>query len=105
MDNSVGGRNIRGDDISVVDLNLSIRLLQSQGRSTGHRVLDLVESHSSGEQRSLDQVLRDKLLGQILVRHEVCQFFGRELREGIVGGRKDSVGLDACKRKDVELIH
>lgn len=76
MNNSVRGRDVRGNHVAIVHLHLPIGLLQRQRGATGHRVLDLIESHAGGEQRPLHQVLRDELLGHILVRDEVRQVLG-----------------------------
>lgn len=74
MDDAVRGGNIRGHHIAVVHLHLAVGLLQRQGGATGHRVLDLVEAHASGEQRARHQVFGDKLLGHFFVRHQIRQF-------------------------------
>lgn len=98
MDHSVGGGNIRRDHISVIHLHLAVGLLQRQRESAGHRVLDLVEPHAGREQRTLDQMFRHQLLGQVLVRHQVGQLLGRHFGERFVGGREHGVRFDACKK-------
>lgn len=100
MDNTVRSGNIRRDDIAVVHLHLSVRLLQRQWGSGGHRVLDLIESHSSGEQRSGHQMFRHQFLGLILVRHQVRQLLRREFPKRFISRCEDRVGLDAWKIKD-----
>lgn len=95
MNNSVCRWNIRGNHVAIVHLHLSVCLLQREWRSTGHRILDLIEAHSCGEQRALDEVLRHQFLGHLLVRHQIRQLLRGELGESLIRRRKDRVRFDA----------
>lgn len=104
MNDAVCGGNIRGNHVAIVHLHLAICLLQRQRRSTGHRVLDLVEAHASREQRSLDQMFRHQSLGQLLVCHQIGQLFRREFSECLVRGGEYCVRFDTCNRSKEAAI-
>jgi len=98
MNHSVGGWNVRCDHLGIVHLNLAGGcLLQDHGLARGQGVLDLVETHTGGEESARNNVLHGKLLGGLFVVVELLQSVGIQFAEALVHRSENCVGLNTCK--------
>lgn len=96
MDDTVCRRNIRGQDLRLVDLDLScVRLLHRNRMGSVQRVTDLIEAHARGEQRSRRQMAHHELGRFVLVVENQVQLFLGAVGKGGIDGRKYCIRLGA----------